>query len=214
MIPAIAIVGRSNVGKTTVLEGLIPELKRRGYRVAAAKHIYEDVEFDTPGKDTWRLSRSGADAVIMSLPSRLVLSRVEDDASVEDIRRIVGVDFDILLVEGHKKSGVPKIEVRRGDKQEPVARPEETIAVVSDRGCKDNVPVFTFEDSAGLADLVEKRFLAAPAEIVSLHVNRRPVRLNPFVSGFISRTLTGMVSSLKGVTSGIREISIGIKMPE
>ena len=38
MIPVISIVGKSNVGKTTLLEKLLPEIKRRGYRVATIKH--------------------------------------------------------------------------------------------------------------------------------------------------------------------------------
>ena len=38
MIPIISVVGKSNVGKTTLLEKLLPELKKRGYRVATIKH--------------------------------------------------------------------------------------------------------------------------------------------------------------------------------
>jgi len=37
-IPIVCVVGRSGVGKTTLLEKLIPMLKRRGYRVATIKH--------------------------------------------------------------------------------------------------------------------------------------------------------------------------------
>jgi molybdopterin-guanine dinucleotide biosynthesis protein B len=55
MIPIIAIVGRTNSGKTTLIEQLIPALARRGCRVATIKHHHHgDFEADHPGKDSWR----------------------------------------------------------------------------------------------------------------------------------------------------------------
>jgi molybdopterin-guanine dinucleotide biosynthesis protein B len=38
MIPVISIVGKSDVGKTTLIEKLLRELKRRGYKVATIKY--------------------------------------------------------------------------------------------------------------------------------------------------------------------------------
>ncbi|MCJ7493551.1 MAG: molybdopterin-guanine dinucleotide biosynthesis protein B, partial [Deltaproteobacteria bacterium] len=38
MIPIGSIVGKSDSGKTTLIEKLIPELARRGYKVATVKH--------------------------------------------------------------------------------------------------------------------------------------------------------------------------------
>ncbi len=61
----IAVVGGRKSGKTTLIEGLVRELSRLGYRVAVLKHIHhDDFEFDVPGKDTWRAARAGAIAVV------------------------------------------------------------------------------------------------------------------------------------------------------
>jgi molybdopterin-guanine dinucleotide biosynthesis protein MobB len=48
----LAVVGRSGSGKTTWLERLIPELKRRGWRVGAVKHTHHTFDFDPRGKDS------------------------------------------------------------------------------------------------------------------------------------------------------------------
>lgn len=72
IIPIICVVGRSKSGKTTLLEKLIPELKRRGYRVATIKHhSHPGFEIDVPGKDTWRHAQAGSDHVIISAPDKV-----------------------------------------------------------------------------------------------------------------------------------------------
>lgn len=53
VIPTISIVGRSDVGKTTLIEKLIPEIKRRGYSVATIKHTAHNFDIDKRGKDSW-----------------------------------------------------------------------------------------------------------------------------------------------------------------
>ena len=49
MIPIVSIVGKSDSGKTTLIEKLIPELTRRGYRVATVKHHAHGFEVDSKG---------------------------------------------------------------------------------------------------------------------------------------------------------------------
>ena len=60
MPPIVSIVGKSESGKTTLLEKLITELKSRGYRVATVKHAPNESSFDEPGKDSWRHVRAGS----------------------------------------------------------------------------------------------------------------------------------------------------------
>jgi molybdopterin-guanine dinucleotide biosynthesis protein B len=61
----LAVVGTKKAGKTTTIEALIRELSKRGYRVAAIKHIPDpDFSVDTPGKDTWRYAQAGARTIV------------------------------------------------------------------------------------------------------------------------------------------------------
>jgi molybdopterin-guanine dinucleotide biosynthesis protein MobB len=156
-IPVVSIVGRSHSGKTTLLERLIPELKQRGYRVGVIKHTYRrDVDFDVPGKDSYRLAHAGADQVVLATPDRVLhLWRCEEEASLGELAASI-TNVDLILVEGHKGASVPKIEVSRGDQAaELISRPEDLLAVVSSRRLPLQVPQFDPDDVAALADLVE-----------------------------------------------------------
>jgi len=214
MIPIISVVGRSNVGKTTVLESLIPELRRRGYRIAVAKHINEEVELDTPGKDSWRLARAGSDAVVLSTPGKVAVFRPEPEPSVAELQRLIGPDFDLFLIEGYKQEKLPKIEVRRGQASEPLITHGELLAVISDHASAGSTPSFVFNDTRGLADLIEKRFLASKTISAGLYVNRKRITLNPFVQSIIIQTVAGMVSTLKGVKGKIRDVTIWLKLSD
>ncbi|MEW6143264.1 MAG: molybdopterin-guanine dinucleotide biosynthesis protein B [Chloroflexota bacterium] len=214
MIPAICVVGKSNVGKTTLLESLVPELRHRGYRIAVAKHINEEVELDTPGKDSWRLSRAGSDAVVLSTPRKVAVFRPEPEPSVSELQRLIGPDFDLFIIEGYKQEKLPKIEVRRGQMSEPLNMPGDLLAVVSDRPSSGNVPFFTFGNVKGLADLIEKRFLTGKSRAVSLYVNNKSVPLNPFVQNFIAQTVAGMVSAIKGVRGKTKNVTIWLKLTD
>ena len=51
-----AVSGWKNSGKTTMITRLVPELVRRGYKVAVIKHDGHDFESDVPGTDSYRQS--------------------------------------------------------------------------------------------------------------------------------------------------------------
>jgi molybdopterin-guanine dinucleotide biosynthesis protein B len=160
VIPVVSIVGKSNSGKTTLLEKLISELKRRGYRVATVKHDTHGFEVDQPGKDTWRLAQAGADAVVISSSDKLALiKRVRQEQSLAEIAALVG-EADIILTEGYKRGPAPKIEVsRRAISTELLCTVGELVAIASDQRFPLPVPQFDLDDAVGLADLLEERFL-------------------------------------------------------
>jgi len=161
VIPVISIVGKSNSGKTTLLEKLIPELKRRGYRVATVKHDTHGFEVDRPGKDTWRLAQAGAEAVVISSSDKLALiKRVAREQSLAEIAALVG-EADIVLTEGYKRGPAPKIEVsRRAISTELLCTADELLAIASDQRFPLPVPQFDLDDAVGLANLLEERFLS------------------------------------------------------
>ena len=75
MIPIVSIVGTSDSGKTTLIEKLVPELVRRGYRVATIKHDVHGFDVDREGKDSWQHKQARTHTMIISSPQKLRPSR-------------------------------------------------------------------------------------------------------------------------------------------
>lgn len=154
-VPVISFVGRSNCGKTTYLEKLIPEMKRRGYRVGVIKHDVHGFEMDRPGKDTWRHAQAGADAVCISSPTKVALiQKVDAELSLAEVaERIRGVD--VVFTEGYKREASRKVEVFRKEAcGEPLCVPEELLALISDTPLYPDVPCFGLDDVAAMADFL------------------------------------------------------------
>ena len=85
--PIISIVGKSNSGKTTLIENLIPELTKRGYRVATIKHNVHGFDIDHEGKDSWRHKKAGAFATVIACPTRIALIEdIDHDQTLDEIR--------------------------------------------------------------------------------------------------------------------------------
>lgn len=163
--PVISVIGSSGVGKTTFLEKLIPELKRRGYSVAAVKHDAGNFEMDRPGKDTYRLAEAGSDIVMISARERMaLLEKLDEERSVAELAAIVSDRVDVVLTEGRKRAAEAKIEVwRRASGREPVAIPGDRLAIVTDEPLGLEAPQFGLDDVIGVADLLELRVGLAPA---------------------------------------------------
>lgn len=162
MPPILSIVGKSNSGKTTLLEKLIPELRRRGYRVGVVKHhAHADFEFDVPGKDTWRMAQAGAEAVAIASPGKIGLVRcVEREPSLDEVVALFADGVDIVLTEGYKWAGKPKIEVSRAARSTTlICDPSELLAIVADHPLDLPLPQFGLDDITSLADLIERYLL-------------------------------------------------------
>ncbi len=161
-VPLISFVGKSGVGKTTVLEKLVREFKARGVRVAVVKHHAHTTPIDAPGKDSWRFAEAGADAVVVSSPTEIArFERVPRELTLAEIAARVS-DADLILTEGFKREAAPKIEVSRAAVgTELVAKPAELIAVVADHPIAIQVARFDLEDTAGLATFIQKNCLSA-----------------------------------------------------
>lgn len=161
MIPIVSFVScLSNTGKTTLVEKVIQLLKSKNYRVAVVKHAGHDVEIDQPGKDTWRHDRAGADVVVASGARKIaVMHKVKEEVAFDDIVSMVG-DVDIILVEGYKKAPLPKIQIIRGEgKHEPITKPGELVAVVSDHKTDIDVPQFGLEQIKELVGFIEEKYI-------------------------------------------------------
>jgi len=202
MIPIVSIVGKSDSGKTTLIEKLLPELVLRGYRVATVKHDIHGFEVDREGKDSWRHKKAGAHTSVISSPNKVAVIRdVEKDLTLAQIRDRLIQDVDLILSEGFKKDIQPKIEIFRKGVHESLlcTKEDNLVGIVSDQTFNLGVPCFALDDMKGLADFIEKRFLApGKREGVSLRVNRAEIPLKPFVRDWLKGAIMGMLTSLKG----------------
>ncbi len=155
------VSAQSGTGKTTLLEKLIPELAERGLKVAALKGEIHHYDLDLPGKDTWRFARAGATVAGMTTPEKYILIGSAPEQGGMAAAQQLLQDLDLILVEGHKKSSNPKIEVVRGAVNPKPLLPEHVIAVVTDvPDLSVEVPVFHLQDIKGLAAFIHERFFS------------------------------------------------------
>ncbi len=164
-IPAVSFIAKSGTGKTTLVEKVIIELKKRGLRVGAIKHDAHKFDIDHPGKDSHRFTAAGADTMLICSSAKLALVKQHaEPPSIEELMETYFPDVDIILTEGFKKSGLPKIEVHRVEHSPTLLCQGEDydgslIAVVSDEALTLDVPVLDLNDASAVADFVVERFL-------------------------------------------------------
>ncbi len=162
-LPIVSFIGKKKSGKTTVVLGVIQELRSRGYRLAVLKHDTHGFEIDIPGTDSYRFREMGAEVVGISSPDQYVwLNTTQEEPSLAELARQIREPVDLIITEGFKKQDAPKIEVsRRARSTELVSTPDELIGITSDQPFPDYpVPQFALDDFKALADLVEQRILA------------------------------------------------------
>ena len=151
----LAISGWKNAGKTTLIEKLIPVLAQHGLKVATVKHDGHRYVPDAPGTDSHRFFQAGASTSIIYDGEKYSLTR---RGSVTD-EELPGLapEADIILLEGAKGTGYPKIEVvRRENGRPPIPDLKGRIAYVSDTEFSPEIPVFGLEDISEIAAFIVK----------------------------------------------------------
>jgi formylmethanofuran dehydrogenase subunit E len=161
----LLIVGYKKVGKTTLIEKLIPELSSRGYRVGTVKHHHSDFpgSVDTVGTDTWRHRQAGAASVALATPTDIATFR--DGASSTTLDQLVSAlgATDIVLVEGFHEEPRAKIEVLSDRTNEALCKTDENLlAIVTPSARLAAVPSFTPSTIQPLVDLIEREILGKP----------------------------------------------------
>ena len=213
MHPIISIVGKSQSGKTTLLEALIIELKQRGYRLAVIKHTHENFEIDKVGKDSWRFSQAGSEVVAICSSHKLaIMKQLEGDLNPRELSRFIDWDYDLLLTEGFKTSDTFKIEVHLKEQGEGLlTQPKQLLAVVTDEPLDIDIPQLPRDEIRGTADLIENWLRTQLKENdIELFINHAFIPIKPFVKDIMAKTLLGMVSSLKGVKE-IKSLHISLR---
>ncbi|MEW5960427.1 MAG: molybdopterin-guanine dinucleotide biosynthesis protein B [Chloroflexota bacterium] len=159
--PVVSIIGKSNSGKTTLIEKLLRELRRRGYRLATIKHHFHmDQSLDTPGKDSYRHAQAGAERVVLVAPLTTVTFDYPPQPPTPQEIATHMPDFDLVLAEGFKGAELPAIEVLRAERNTiPIGNPDYLLAIAADFPLVSACPVFDLNDATGLADLLERKVL-------------------------------------------------------
>ena len=155
---AVAVVGFKAAGKTRVVEALVSELTRRGYRVGTLKHTADDQPLDKAGTDTWRHAEAGAvsSAILSDKRTAIFLKHA---MSLQRTADALG-EVDFIVMEGFKSlDTAPRIMVLRGPDEVAKLTTGLEIATVEIYGnaCKvAGVPTIPLSDPVALADIVEK----------------------------------------------------------
>lgn len=155
------VVGWKNSGKTTLMTKLISELAGRGFAVSVIKHAHAKFEIDHPGRDSFKMREAGACQVMLSSPRRFAVMRElgkSPEMTFDELLSLAG-PCDLVLVEGYKREGFPKIEIRRegATSRQPLsAEFPEVVAIASDNpGNEDeSLPIFPIDETAAIVDFI------------------------------------------------------------
>ena len=155
MIPVVSFIGRSNSGKTTLLEKVVRELKLKGYRVGVVKHTHHNFAIDHPGKDSWRLAQAGSDVIAVSSPSKVAfIEHVESEVDLSQLSTFFEGKVDIVLAEGYKKGNAAKILVLSTEQDKEQLYHEKPLVTISVRPSSLGYPQFDYDDVIHIVDLL------------------------------------------------------------
>lgn len=163
-VVVIGFIGRSGMGKTTFVTQLTEKLRTKGYRIAVLKDTHHQVDWDRPGKDSYRYRRAGASTVILRTPERCLIQKRTTQRTRLD-RLIAWVqDADIIFVEGFKNEcNYPKFEIyRSGVSTHPPLYTQIDVAGVitcSGREIAYSGPHFSIDDVDAFRTYLQENYL-------------------------------------------------------
>ena len=115
----VSFVGPSGVGKTTLVERVVPLLRGAGLTVATVKHASHGFEADREGSDSWRHRAAGADAVLLVGPTGVALFVAPTEVTgFEHLSELIDRHlhgYDIVLTEGFAPVRDVLVLLRRKD---------------------------------------------------------------------------------------------------
>jgi molybdopterin-guanine dinucleotide biosynthesis protein B len=222
-----SVAGFSKSGKTTLMTQLIGKLKAEGYITATIKDCPKDLTLDTEGKDTWKHKDAGAElAVLTTNIDTTILYR--EPRELDEVIELVksSVNPDLILVEGHKQTSLPKIWIP-SDEDDSAEKEFENIVYDYDGNVEPLFEFITRElkilkimNSLGGSDCGKCGFETCHELAVQILEGKNEVRdcqelpddviveftsggekvqLNKFANNIIAGTITGMAKELKGL---------------
>ncbi|MDB5569337.1 MAG: molybdopterin-guanine dinucleotide biosynthesis protein [Hyphomicrobiales bacterium] len=164
----IGLSGWSGAGKTTLLTRLLPHLRARGLRVSTIKHAHHAFDVDKPGKDSYEHRQAGAHEVLISSGKRFALMHELRDEPEWTLPQLLQklTPVDLVIVEGFKRSGHPKVEVHRAANGKPFLWPDDPdiVGVATDTPPGAGAPpALPLDDVAAVADMMLGAAMDLPA---------------------------------------------------
>ncbi len=162
MSKVIGVAGFKNAGKTTLVEKLVIELTRRGYRISTVKHAHHSFDIDQEGRDSFRHRAAGAiEVAVVSRHRWALIHELRNEAEPGlDLILAKLAPCDLVIVEGYKRDTHDKIEVRDLSLDHPrLAGEDPTVVAIAANGVVEDagVPVFDRDDVTALASFIEAR---------------------------------------------------------
>lgn len=155
-----SVIGTSKTGKTTTIEYVIRELRKRRYTVGSVKEIhYENFAIDTEGTNTDRHRKAGSQLVTArGLKETDIL--FEDKLKIDEILKFYKHEYVVL--EGVKDINVPRIITAKNVSEIEELLDDRVFAIAgkvsNDLTSYKGVPVINAtNDICKLVDLIEEK---------------------------------------------------------
>jgi molybdopterin-guanine dinucleotide biosynthesis protein B len=155
----LGLAGWSGSGKTTLLCAVLPHLAAAGLSVSTIKHAHHGVEFDRPGKDSYRHREAGAQEVLVAGGARWALFR-ETPTGTPDLKTLAArlAPVDLVMVEGFRAYDIPRLEIFRPALGKPPLWPDHPgiVAIATDApdiaaGAGYAGVILSLDDTGGIA---------------------------------------------------------------
>jgi molybdopterin-guanine dinucleotide biosynthesis adapter protein len=156
----IGITGWKNSGKTTLVENLVATFVAQGLRIATIKHAHHTFDIDQKDTDSYRHRKAGAHEVAIVSSNRWALMHELEDEKEPPLQEVLRKlsSCDLVIVEGYKREGHDKIEVRRNvtPDNEPLALDDNSIiAIASDMLLpNEKLPVLALQNTEKIAAFI------------------------------------------------------------
>jgi molybdopterin-guanine dinucleotide biosynthesis protein B len=159
-VKLFSVIGISLTGKTTTIENIIKELKKRRYSVGSVKEIhFEDFAIDEEGTNTYRHSKAGAEPVTARGYYETDIL-YKERLSLEKILKNYAQDYVIL--EGVEDGNFPKI-ITAKNKDEIEQKMDDMVFAISGKISEEldqykGIPVIDgISESEKLVNLIEEK---------------------------------------------------------
>ena len=230
---AVLLAGHKDSGKTGLAESLCRRFREMGHRVAVAKFSHHAM--DRANSDTQRLTQAAHGTIAFDPETTSLI--LPGQRSLQDFLPLVSAQV-LIVEGGKHLGCLPRIILpRKGDSRQELDQ-ELALAQWSDTpvsgltqltdsaqaaqlvlergfllpdlncgGCgREDCSQLAREIVAGEADVSQCTALSPQG--IEIAVNGEPIPLNPFVRNLVQNTLKGILSSLKGGSSGQVEIRL------